>query len=287
MAIQLRPTTNWPKPNAQPISSRAERSRGEQLASGEGDGISGHQPTGSKARRRRPAEGEATCIIAERADASSAAGSAHELPPIPSRLPGRRPRRARFYGDCSAARRAKPTWIDFDSRPPDRRHLAPSGAPGTNPVDGEDVPVPHFGLVLRWRWSAGERLRRGRFVIAPTVRSRAAGEQATMFLLDPAGNALEFKAMADPASCSRRPRRSVWLPAREPDAQDRADRHRRFQPPAVGWRRFARPRIGQQEGQPAERVDLVVLGDQPRVDRLAQVRRARAARRLPTGRRRA
>jgi uncharacterized protein len=73
----------------------------------------------------------------------------------------------------------------------------------TNPVDGEDVPVPHFGVVLDRQ--AFERLAqrladaKAEFVIPPTVRfAGQAGEQATMFLLDPAGNALEFKAMADP-----------------------------------------------------------------------------------------
>lgn len=69
----------------------------------------------------------------------------------------------------------------------------------TNPVDGHDVPVPHFGVVLEWeQWEAlAERLRSAgtRFVIEPYVRfSGQVGEQATMFLLDPCGNALEFKA---------------------------------------------------------------------------------------------
>jgi hypothetical protein len=66
------------------------------------------------------------------------------------------------------------------------------------------VPVPHFGLVLamdEWKALAARLQRAGvQFVIAPTIRFEGqAGEQATMFLLDPAGNALEFKAMADPA----------------------------------------------------------------------------------------
>ena len=86
-------------------------------------------------------------------------------------------------------------------------HLSPD-APRkrtSNPVDGENVPVPHFGLVLamdEWK-SLAERLQRAsvEFVIEPTVRfAGQPGEQATMFLLDPAGNALEFKAMADPAN---------------------------------------------------------------------------------------
>ena len=72
-------------------------------------------------------------------------------------------------------------------------------------MDGEDVPVPHFGLVLSMdEWMAlARRLESAGvdFVIPPTVRfAGQPGEQATMFLLDPAGNALEFKAMADPAS---------------------------------------------------------------------------------------
>jgi extradiol dioxygenase family protein len=69
-------------------------------------------------------------------------------------------------------------------------------------VDGHDVPVPHFGVVLaqdEWE-SLAERLRsRGtRFIIEPYTRFKGEpGEQSTMFFLDPAGNALEFKAFAD------------------------------------------------------------------------------------------
>lgn len=74
----------------------------------------------------------------------------------------------------------------------------------TNPVDGHDVPVPHFGVILSWsQWEdLAERLRsfRTEFVIEPYVRFKGeVGEQATMFLLDPCGNALEFKAFRDPA----------------------------------------------------------------------------------------
>ncbi len=73
---------------------------------------------------------------------------------------------------------------------------------GTNPVDGHDVPVPHFGLVVdveRFTWLA-ERLSDAdtEFVIEPHVRFEGEpGEQWTMFFLDPSGNALEFKAFAD------------------------------------------------------------------------------------------
>ena len=115
----------------------------------------------------------------------------------------------RFYGGllgCSEGRSAE-EWVDFDLYGHQIvAHLAPDSIPrrATNPVDGDNVPVPHFGLVLpmdEWRALAGRLESAGTaFVIPPTVRFEGqAGEQATMFLLDPAGNALEFKAMADPA----------------------------------------------------------------------------------------
>lgn len=112
----------------------------------------------------------------------------------------------RFYGEilgCPEGRSAD-HWVDFDlfghqivahlvERRSDR---------ATNPVDGDDVPVPHFGLLLRpsdWQVLA-DRLRRAHveFVIEPHTRfAGEPGEQSTMFVLDPAGNALEFKAFAD------------------------------------------------------------------------------------------
>ena len=72
----------------------------------------------------------------------------------------------------------------------------------SNPVDGHDVPVPHFGIVLQWeQWEAlAERLTRAgtSFVIEPYIRFKGqVGEQATMFFFDPCGNALEFKAFKD------------------------------------------------------------------------------------------
>ncbi|MBL6720704.1 MAG: VOC family protein [Planctomycetes bacterium] len=75
---------------------------------------------------------------------------------------------------------------------------------GHNPVDGDGVPVPHFGLVLpleEWRALATRLEGHGvEFVIPPRVRFEGqAGEQHTMFLRDPSGNALEFKAFRDPA----------------------------------------------------------------------------------------
>lgn len=114
----------------------------------------------------------------------------------------------RFYGKlfgCPEGRSAG-HWIDFNLYGHQIvAHLAPDAAPrrSANAVDGEAVPVPHFGVVLpmvEWR-SLADRLESANveFVIPPTVRfAGEPGEQATMFLLDPAGNALEFKAMADP-----------------------------------------------------------------------------------------
>ena len=72
----------------------------------------------------------------------------------------------------------------------------------TNPVDGQDVPVPHFGVVLKWNdWIAlSENLKNNKikFIIAPTIRFKGlVGEQATMFFNDPENNALEFKAFKD------------------------------------------------------------------------------------------
>jgi uncharacterized protein len=115
----------------------------------------------------------------------------------------------RFYGEllgCPEGRSAG-HWVDFDLRGHQLvAHLAPGAVRrrATNPVDGKDVPVPHFGIVMTMgEWQAlAERLSAAgvAFVIPPTVRfAGEPGEQATMFLLDPAGNALEFKAMADPA----------------------------------------------------------------------------------------
>ena len=77
-----------------------------------------------------------------------------------------------------------------------------AGAKGANPVDGEQVPVPHFGVVLEWEAFDGlvaQLSAAGQaFLIEPCTRFRgAAGEQRTFFLLDPSGNVLEFKAFKD------------------------------------------------------------------------------------------
>jgi extradiol dioxygenase family protein len=116
----------------------------------------------------------------------------------------------RFYGDllgCPEGRSAD-DWVDFNLYGHQIvAHLAPEAvaARSSNAVDGEEVPVPHFGIVLgldQWKALSERLVAAGtRFVIAPTVRFEGQpGEQATMFLLDPAGNALEFKAMAEPAN---------------------------------------------------------------------------------------
>ena len=113
-----------------------------------------------------------------------------------------------FYGGvlgCPEGRSAA-SWIDFDlmghqlvvHQAP--RRSAPDAA--TNVVDGDDVPVPHFGVVLSPEaWEAlADRLRAAgvKFGIEPHVRfAGEPGEQATMFFRDPAGNALEFKAFRD------------------------------------------------------------------------------------------
>lgn len=102
--------------------------------------------------------------------------------------------------------RSAALWVDFDLGGHQVSvHLKerPGGTDATNPVDGQQVPLPHFGMVLTMHaWEAlAERLRAAgtEFVIEPTVRFRGqVGEQATLFLRDPSGNALEFKAFADP-----------------------------------------------------------------------------------------
>ena len=114
-----------------------------------------------------------------------------------------------FYGEllgCPEGR-SSDSWVDFDFHGHQIvAHLAPEEVrvAVAHDVDGDAVPVRHFGLVLAmddWQTLA-ERLQAAgtRFVIKPHVRFKdQPGEQATMFLLDPSGNALEFKAFADRA----------------------------------------------------------------------------------------
>ncbi len=112
-----------------------------------------------------------------------------------------------FYGGligCSEGRSAD-SWVDFNFFGHQLVcHVAESASRNTasNLVDGHDVPVPHFGMVLEMAdWEAlAERLKKAgaKFVIQPHIRfAGQPGEQATLFLLDPSGNALEFKAFRD------------------------------------------------------------------------------------------
>ena len=112
-----------------------------------------------------------------------------------------------FYGGvmgCSEGRSAD-TWVDFDLFGHQIvAHLDPAARAVSleNPVDGHDVPVPHFGVVLTmeaWRDLSDRLAAAGiRFGIEPHIRFVGQpGEQATMFFCDPSGNALEFKAFAD------------------------------------------------------------------------------------------
>ncbi|MBL8555465.1 MAG: VOC family protein [Phenylobacterium sp.] len=111
-----------------------------------------------------------------------------------------------FYGGllgCPEGR-SSDEWVDFDFYGHQIvAHLSPDevGHRATNAVDGHDVPVRHFGAILTLpQWEAlAEKLKAAgtAFVIAPNIRFQGQpGEQATMFFLDPSGNALEFKAFA-------------------------------------------------------------------------------------------
>jgi extradiol dioxygenase family protein len=112
-----------------------------------------------------------------------------------------------FYGDllgCPEGRSA-PDWVDFDFYGHQVvAHLSPGecGAAATNAVDGDAVPVRHFGAILsmdQWQALADKLCAVGtKFIIEPHIRFKGeVGEQATMFFLDPSGNALEFKSFAD------------------------------------------------------------------------------------------
>jgi extradiol dioxygenase family protein len=114
-----------------------------------------------------------------------------------------------FYEGVLGCRvgRTDPHWIDFDFFGHQiTAHLKPdeTSAARTNAVDGDQVPVRHFGAILDWAdWEAlGDRLRAAgiRFLIEPHVRFKGeVGEQGTLFVKDPAGNALEFKSFKDQA----------------------------------------------------------------------------------------
>jgi len=112
-----------------------------------------------------------------------------------------------FYGGllgCPEGRSAD-DWVDFDFFGHQIvAHLSPGSTPDNahNRVDGDAVPVRHFGVILappEWRQLAGNLRERGvKFLIGPTTRFQGEpGEQATMFFEDPSGNALEIKSFAD------------------------------------------------------------------------------------------
>jgi extradiol dioxygenase family protein len=115
-----------------------------------------------------------------------------------------------FYVDVLGCRvgRSAERWIDFDFYGHQiSAHLRPEEAPGpggglANEVDGDAVPVRHFGVILEWdAWRAlADRVEaRGQgFLIRPHIRFEGQiGEQGTFFVLDPSGNALEFKSFRD------------------------------------------------------------------------------------------
>ena len=101
--------------------------------------------------------------------------------------------------------RSSNNWVDFDLfghqlvihfQESNNKNLH------TNPVDGKDVPIPHFGVILEWenfkRFSSKLEKKGVEFIIKPYIRFEGEpGEQATMFFKDPSGNALEFKSFKD------------------------------------------------------------------------------------------
>ena len=113
----------------------------------------------------------------------------------------------RFYGEllgCPEGRSSE-QWVDFNFFGHQIvAHVSDEAASSTsNQVDGDDVPVRHFGVVLdmdEWR-AIAQRLQDAgaKFIVEPHIRfAGQAGEQATLFVLDPSGNALEFKAFGNP-----------------------------------------------------------------------------------------
>ena len=108
--------------------------------------------------------------------------------------------------ECKEGRSAE-KWVDFDLFGHqlvlhEKSDMASKDRRSSNEVDGHDVPVPHFGVILDWEdWTKlSERLKAQniKFIIDPYIRFEGeVGEQATMFFLDPEGNALEFKAFKD------------------------------------------------------------------------------------------
>lgn len=112
-----------------------------------------------------------------------------------------------FYGGLLGCRegRSAPAWVDFDffGHQISAHLVSENPSASTHEVDGDDVPVRHFGAVLPWEpWEALHRRLSAAgvsFRIAPRVRfAGEVGEQGTFFVVDPSGNALEFKSFRDP-----------------------------------------------------------------------------------------
>ena len=114
----------------------------------------------------------------------------------------------RFYGEvlgCPEGRSTQ-TWVDFDffgNQISAHNTGKPTPTENTGHVDGVPVPMPHFGALLQWEVfeKVADRIRAAGlpFILEPSIRyAGQAAEQATMFLLDPSGNALEFKSFKHP-----------------------------------------------------------------------------------------
>lgn len=132
----------------------------------------------------------------------------HTTPPFHIAIPVHNLEECRvFYGEVLGCEegRSDTHWVDFNLFGHQLViHYKPKSDTDlhSNPVDGKQVPVPHYGVVLPWdsfqEFSANLREKGVSFVIEPYIRFEGlVGEQATMFFLDPAGNALEFKAFKD------------------------------------------------------------------------------------------
>ena len=132
-----------------------------------------------------------------------------ELTPFHLAVPVNDLEKARsFYRDilgCDEGR-SSDHWVDFNLFGHQfvihYKEKHNEGIRGHNPVDGHDVPIPHFGVVLPWdkfhSWAEELQKKGVSFIIEPYVRFKGqVGEQVTMFFLDPSGNALEFKSFKD------------------------------------------------------------------------------------------
>lgn len=130
----------------------------------------------------------------------------HKIQPFHLAIPVDDLEKARkFYRETLGCEegRSDEHWVDFNffghQLVIHYKEKAGQEVPASNPVDGKDVPIPHFGVVLEWEtfqeFSEELKSKKVSFVIEPYIRFRGkTGEQATMFFRDPCGNALEFKA---------------------------------------------------------------------------------------------